>query len=79
MHQSFKPPGKPANITLPIDQDRDAKDINITIPQSCEASSRNVFDLKKRARWTAENAEFIAEYNKRIEVEGSLLQEWNTF
>lgn len=79
MHQSFKSPGKPANITLPIDQDQSAKDIDITISQLGEASSKNVFNLKKRARWATENAEFIAEYNKRIEVEGPLLQEWNTF
>jgi antitoxin CcdA len=79
MHQSAKSPRKPTNITLPVDLYADAKDLGINISQVCETSLRDVVNLKKRERWATENAEFIAEYNKRIEEEGPVLQEWNTF
>ena len=79
MHQSAKSPRKPTNITLPVDLYADAKDLGINISQVCETSLRDIVNLMKRERWAAENAEFIAEYNKRIEAEGTLLQEWNTF
>ena len=79
MHQSAKSPRKPTNITLPVDLYADAKDLGINISQVCETSLRDVVNLTKRERWAAENAEFIAEYNKRIEAEGTLLQGWNTF
>jgi antitoxin CcdA len=79
MHQSAKSPRKPTNITLPIDLYADAKDLGINISQVCETSLRDIVNLTKRERWAAENAEFIAEYNKRIEAEGPVLQEWNAF
>jgi antitoxin CcdA len=79
MHQSAKSPRKPTNITLPVDLYVDAKNLGINISQVCETSLRGVVNLAKRERWSAENAEFIAEYNQRIEAEGTLLQEWNTF
>jgi antitoxin CcdA len=79
MHQSAKVPRKPTNITLPVDLYADAKSLGINISQVCEISLRDIVNLTKRERWAAENAEFIAEYNKRIEAEGPVLQEWNTF
>ena len=79
MHQSTKSPRKPTNITLPVDLCADARDLGINISQVCETSLRDMVMLKKRERWAAENAEFIADYNKRIEAEGPVLQEWNTF
>lgn len=78
MHQSSKLSRKPTNITLPHDLYADAKDLGINISQVCESSLRQVVSTAKRARWVAENAEFIAEYNDRIEAEGPILQEWNT-
>jgi antitoxin CcdA len=79
MHQSNKSPRKPTNITLPVDLYADAKNLDINISQVCETSLREVVNLAKRQRWAMENADFIAEYNQRIEAEGTLLQEWNTF
>jgi antitoxin CcdA len=79
MHPSAKSPRKPINIVLPVDLCADARDLGINISQVCETSLRDMVKLAKRERWAAKNAEFIAEYNKRVEAEGSLLQEWNTF
>lgn len=79
MHQSAKSPRKPTNITLPVDLCADARDLGINISQLCEASLRDMVMLKKRERWATENAGFIADYNKRIEAEGPVLQEWNAF
>ncbi len=79
MHPSAKSPRKPIKITLPADLYADAKGLGIDISQVCETSLRDMVKITKRERWAAENAEFIAEYNKRIESEGPLLQEWNAF
>ena len=79
MHPSAKSPRKPINITLPVDLYVDAKGLGIDISQVCETSLMNLVKVTKRERWAVENAEFIAEYNKRIESEGPLLQEWNAF
>lgn len=79
MHQSAKSPRKPTNITLPVDLHADAKGLGISISQACEASLRDIVKRAKRERRAAESAEFIAEYNERIEDEGPVLQEWNTF
>ena len=79
MHPSPKSSRKPANIALPVELYADAKELGIDIPGVCETALRNTVYLTKREKWTAENAEFIAEYNKRIEEEGPVLQEWNAF
>ncbi|MBI1892372.1 MAG: type II toxin-antitoxin system CcdA family antitoxin [Burkholderiales bacterium] len=70
---------KATNISLPVDVYTDAKALGINISQVCEESLREVVATAKQQRWTVENAEFIAEYNKRIEMEGTLLQEWRSF
>ena len=74
-----KSPCKPIRITLPVDFYADAKDLGIDISQVCEKSLREAVVSAKREKWVADNAEFIAEYNKRIEMEGPLLQKWNNF
>lgn len=79
MHQSAKAVRKPTNISLPIDLCTAAKDIGINISQVCETALREVVEAAKRDIWATENAEFIAENNRRVEAEGTLLQEWNTF
>ncbi|MFI4939233.1 MAG: type II toxin-antitoxin system CcdA family antitoxin [Burkholderiales bacterium] len=70
---------KPTNISLPVDLCTDARNLGINISQICERSLREIVSDAKQKLWAAENAEFIAEYNKRVEAEGTLLQEWNTF
>jgi antitoxin CcdA len=79
MSRSSKFPCKPTSVTLPVDLYADAKDLGIDISKLCERSLREVINSAKREKWVAENAEFIAEYNKRIEAEGTILQEWNSF
>jgi antitoxin CcdA len=79
MHQSSKIPRKPTNITLPADLYADAKELDINISQVCETSLRERVNSARREKWAAENAAFIAEYNQRVEVEGTLLQEWAGF
>ena len=79
MHLSAKSPRKPINITLPADLYADAEGLGIDISQVGETSPRDMVKITKGERWAAENVEFIAEYNKRIEAEGPVLQEWNTF
>lgn len=70
---------KPTNISLPVALCADAKELGINISKVCEQSLREVISASKQQIWAAENAEFIAEYNHRVEAEGTLLQEWNTF
>jgi antitoxin CcdA len=79
MSRSSNFPCKSIRITLPVDLYAEAKDLGIDISQVCERSLRKVVDSAKRERWREENAQFIAEYNKRIEAKGPLLKEWNTF
>ena len=68
MPQSGKVLRELKNIILQLDPCVDAKN-----PGS------NVSPAVDSRIWAAENAEFIAEYNKRVETEGTLLQEWCTF
>lgn len=79
MHQSSKIPRKPTNITLPADLYADAKELDINISQVCETSLRERVNSARREKWATENAAFIAEYNQRVEAEGTLLQEWTSF
>jgi antitoxin CcdA len=67
---------KPANISLPADLCADAKALGIDISHVCEHALREVVQTTRERLWTKENAEFIAEYNRRIEAKGTLLQEW---
>lgn len=79
MNESDKTARKPANLALPVDRSADAKHLGINISHSCEIAARQGVNPAKVNRWAAENAEFIAEYNKRIEAEATLLQEWTPF
>ena len=79
MPQSSKVPRKPTNITLPADLYADAKELGINISQVCETSLRERVNSAKREKWAAQNAAFIAEFNQRVEAEGTLLQEWAGF
>ncbi|MDQ2988952.1 MAG: type II toxin-antitoxin system CcdA family antitoxin [Pseudomonadota bacterium] len=79
MSRSSKFPCKPTSVTLPVDLYADARDLGIDISQLFERSLREVVNFAKHEKWVADNAEFIAEYNKRIEAEGTMLQEWNSF
>lgn len=79
MHQSSKIPRKPITILLPADLHADAKELGINILQVCETSLREMVNLAKREKWTTENAAFIAEYNRRVEAQGTLLQEATGF
>ena len=77
MHHSSKILRKRTNITLPADPCANAKDLDINIPQVCETALREAVNSARREKWAADNAAFIAEYNQRVEAEGTLLQEWS--
>jgi len=79
MSRSSKIPRKRTNITLPADLYADAEERGINISRVCETSLRKLVNLAKREKWATENAAFIAEYNRRVEAEGTLLQEWAGF
>jgi post-segregation antitoxin (ccd killing protein) len=49
-----------------------------TSAQQLNLVKESVNSMKPES-WSIENAQFIAEYNARIEAEGTLLQEWITF
>lgn len=74
MHQSNKIPRKLTTVTLPADLYADAKELDINISQVCETSLREKVNSARREKWVTENAAFIAEYNQRVETEGTLLQ-----
>jgi len=79
MSENVKIARKPTNISLPVDLCIDAKELGVNISQVCEQALREVVGAAKQSVWAAENKAFIAEYNKRVEAEGTLLQDWNAF
>ena len=74
MDQSNKIPRKRTTVTLPADLYADAQELGINIAQVCEASLKEKVNCARREKWVTENAAFIAEYNQRVETEGTLLQ-----
>lgn len=79
MPQSSKVLRALKNIMLQVDPCTDAKNPVSNISRAGEMASCQAVGAVSGQIWAAENAEFIAEYNKRVEAEGTLLQEWCTF
>lgn len=70
---------KATNLSLSADVLAEAKGLGINISQACDEFLRDLVRTERTRRWKAENAAFIAEYNRIVEVEGLPLAEWRTF
>lgn len=79
MPHSSKKLRKLKNISLPGDPCTDARASEPKLSHAAEIASWQAVDVVGYQLWASENAEFIAEYNKRINAEGTLLHEWCTF
>jgi len=73
------PPKKATNITLSADVLGDAKALGINLSQACDQFLRELVRQERERRWQADNAEFIAAYNRMLETEGLPLDEWRGF
>jgi len=78
-HFDASAPKKAANLSINSDLLRQAKELHINLSQSMEEHLANLVREAKQKQWLAENAEFIAAYNKRIEKEGMPLEQYRTF
>ncbi|THF63203.1 post-segregation antitoxin CcdA [Pseudothauera nasutitermitis] len=79
MGVSATKPKRATNLTLSTDVLAEAKSLDINISQVCDEFLRDLVRREKARRWKRENAEFIAEYNRTVDVEGLPLAEWRTF
>lgn len=69
MHFVTGAPKKATNLSINSDLLRQAKELNINLSQQVEGYLSELVRQAKAQQWLAENAEFIAAYNKRIEEE----------
>ena len=67
------------NIPLSADVLNEAKSLGINLSQACDPFLREWVRKERERRWLAENAEFIAVYNRSVETEGLTLDEWRCF
>lgn len=72
-------PKKATNITLSADMLSEAKAPGINLSQTCDQFLRELVRSERERRWRAENAEFIAAYNRSVEAEGLPPDEWRGF
>ncbi|MBI4755883.1 MAG: type II toxin-antitoxin system CcdA family antitoxin [Betaproteobacteria bacterium] len=72
-------PKKATNITLSADVLREAKALGINISQACDEFLRERVRREQERRWQADNAEFIAAYNRVVEEQGLPLADWRGF
>lgn len=79
IHFDTSAPKKATNLSINSDLLRQAKELHINLSQTVEDHLANVVREAKQQQWLAENAEFIAAYNKRIEKEGLPLEQYRTF
>lgn len=70
---------KATNITLSVDVLAEARAFGINISQACDAHLRELVLQERERRWLAENADFIAAYNRSVEAEGLPLDQYRTF
>jgi len=62
---------KPVNVTINSDLIRKARELKINLSQTLESSLVELVRQKEREQWVKENEDAIAEYNKRVEKEGT--------
>lgn len=79
VHFDTTAPKKATNLSINSDLLRQAKELHINLSQTVEDYLANLVREAKQQRWLAENADFIAAYNKRIEAEGLPLEQYRTF
>jgi antitoxin CcdA len=72
-------PKKATNLSINSDLLRQAKELHINLSQTVEDYLASLVREAKQRQWLAENADFIAAYNKRIEAEGLPLEQYRTF
>ena len=76
---TIAPLKKATNITLSADVLADAKAFGINISQACDGFLRERVKHERQRQWLAQNAEFIAEYNKTLDTEGLPLDQYRSF
>lgn len=79
VHFDTTAPKKATNLSINSDLLRQAKELHINLSQTVEDYLASLVREAKQQRWLAENADFIAAYNKRIEAEGLPLEQYRTF
>lgn len=79
LHFDTGAPKKATNLSINSDLLRQAKELNINLSQQVEGYLSELVRQAKAQQWLAENAEFIAAYNKRIEEEGLPLEKYRAF
>ena len=79
LHFDTSAPKKAANLSINSDLLRQAKELHINLSQAVEEHLAALVREAKQQQWLAENADFIAAYNKRIEAEGLPLDQYRTF
>ncbi len=72
-------PKKATNLSLSADVLAEAKALGINVSQACDAFLRDLVREERARQWKADNAGFIAEYNRVVEHEGLPLSEWRGF
>jgi antitoxin CcdA len=79
IHFDTSAPKKATNLSIKSDLLRQAKELHINLSQTVEDYLASLVREAKQRQWLAENADFIAAYNKRIETEGLPLEQYRTF
>ncbi len=79
LHFDASAPKKATNLSINSDLLRQAKELNINLSQQVEGYLSELVRKAKEQQWRAENAEFIAAYNRHIEAEGLPLEQYRTF
>ncbi len=79
VHFDTNAPKKATNLSINSDLLRQAKELHINLSQTVEEYLARVVREAKQRQWLAENADFIAAYNKRIEKDGLPLEQYRTF
>lgn len=70
---------KATNLSLSADVLAEAKRLGINVSQACDEFLRELVRTERARRWKADNAAFIAAYNRNVEAEGLPLAEWRSF
>jgi len=70
IHFDTSAPKKATNLSINSDLLRQAKELHINLSQTVEDYLADLVREAKQKQWLAENAGFIAAYNRRIEKEG---------
>jgi antitoxin CcdA len=79
LHFDTSAPKKATNLSINSDLLRQAKELHINLSQTVEEHLAGLVREAKQKQWLAENAGFIAAYNKHIEKEGLPLEQYRTF